>query len=159
MESPTPEGKLNKSGGINLTAIVIAIVICAAGLGALLILKDKPAAGNTAASSSTPHKSDYAPKPDVPAFITWRETKLTGQTQVARIWAKGDGQLPLRVLIQIESAVSGERKSKEIVLERSHTEEPFEIGFLEGHEFVPGDKISVVHKDYSPVTSTCKSLK
>ena len=34
MESPTPEGKSNKSGGINLTAVVIAVILCAAGLGA-----------------------------------------------------------------------------------------------------------------------------
>jgi len=159
MESPTPEGKSNKSGGINLTAVVIAVILCAAGLGALFILKEKPVVGNASASPAKTQKSEYVPPPDVPAFITWRETKLSGQTQVARIWAKGDGQLPLRVMLQIESSFSGEKKLKQVVLERIHTEEPLEIGFLEGHEFVPGDKISVGHKDYSPVTSVCKPLK
>ena len=158
MESPTPEGKSNKSGGINLTAVVIAVILCAAGLGALFILKGNPEAGSASASAGV-RKSDYVPKPDVPTFITWRETKMFGQTQVARIWAKADGQLPLRVVVQVESSVSGEKKLREIVLERSHTEQPYEIGFVQGHEFVPGDKISVGHKDYSPVTSVCKPLK
>lgn len=155
MENPTP----NKSGGINLTAVIIAVIVCVAGLAALYILNGKPGEGTAAAAPATSQKIAYVPKPDVPAFITWRETKLTGQTQVARIWAKGDGQLPLRVMVQIESSVSGETKSKQLVLERIHTEEPLEIGFLEGHEFVPGDKITVGHKDYTSVSSICKPLK
>jgi len=45
MENPTP----NKSGGINLTAVIIAVILCAAGLGALFILKEKPVVGNASA--------------------------------------------------------------------------------------------------------------
>jgi hypothetical protein len=62
-------------------------------------------------------------------------------------------------MIQVESSVSGEKKVKEIVLERSHIEDPLEIGFLEGYQFVPGDKLSIGHRDYSYVMSTCKPIK
>jgi hypothetical protein len=153
--TPTPESKpeATKSGGVNLTAVIIAVVVCVTLLAAMFMLQGKSAAPDT------PARSIVASKPEVPAFITWRETKLSGQTQVARIWAKPDGELPLRVLIQIESSVSGEKKVKEVVLERRHTEDPLELGFLEGHTFVPGDRLSVGHRDYTTVTSTCKARK
>ena len=152
---PPPESKLNsaKSGGVNWSVVIVALVVCATLLVALFVMQAKPG------ESGQPSRRIIASKPDVPAFITWRETKLPGQTQVARIWAKPDGQLPLRVLVQVESSVSGDKKAKEVVLERSNVEEPLEIGFLEGHTFVPGDKVSVGHRDYSPVTSTCRALK
>jgi hypothetical protein len=153
--TPPPESKPEaaKSGGVNLTAVIIAIVVCVTLLAAMFMVQGKSAAPDT------PARSIVASKAEVPAFITWRETKLSGQTQVARIWAKPDGELPLRVLIQIESSVSGEKKVREVVLERRHTEDPLELGFLEGHTFVPGDRLSVGHRDYSTVTSTCKARK
>ena len=147
--TPPPDGKTKAS--VNLTAIIITIVICTTGLIALFFSQSK--IGPNGGSSL------IALKPEVPAFISWRETKLPGQTQVARIWAKPEGQFPLRVIVQVESAVSAEKKLKEVILERRHIEDPFELGFLEGHGFVPGDKISVGHKDFSPVSSTCKPLK
>ncbi len=153
--TPTPpEGKLNsgKSGGVNLTVVIVAIVVCASALVCVALFT----VGRQGGSSGT---SAFSAKPEIPAFITWRETKMPGQTQVARIWCKPDGQFPLRVLVQVESSVSGERRVKEMVLERRNIEEPQEIGFLEGHTFVPGDKITVGHRDYSSVSSTCKPLK
>jgi hypothetical protein len=63
------------------------------------------------------------------------------------------------VIVQVESSVDGEKKLKEIVLEKRHVEDPLELGMLEGHQFVPGDKLSVGHRDYSYVTSACKPLK
>lgn len=151
--TPTPQSNPAKSGGLNVTVVVVAVIVCATILGAIFIL------GGRNGEPGQPGRSIIASKPEVPAFITWRETKLPGQTQVARIWAKPDGQLPLRVMVQVESSVSGDKKVKEVVLERSNVEEPLEIGFLEGHTFVPGDKVSVGHRDYSPVTSTCRALK
>ena len=151
--TPTPQGNPAKSGGLNVTVVVVALIVCATILGALFIL------GGKSGEPGQPSRSIIASKPEIPAFITWRETKLPGQTQVARIWAKPEGQLPLRVMVQVESSVSGEKKVQEVVLERSNVEEPLEIGFLEGHTFVPGDKVSVSHRDYSSVTSTCKALK
>jgi hypothetical protein len=152
---PATETRLNsgKRGGVNLTVIIVAVVLCATLLGALAILKNKPETKTVSA------QTEVAPKPEVPAFITWRETKMPGQTQVARIWAKTDGQFPMRVWVQVESSVSGSKKVKEVVLERSNVERPLELGFLEGHTFVPGDKVSVGHQDYSPTSSTCKPLK
>lgn len=134
-------------------AVIIAVVASVTLLGAMFMMQGKTA------GSDAPGRSILTAKPDIPVFITWRETKLSGQTQVARVWAKPEGELPLRVLIQIESSVSGEKKIKEVVLERRHTEDPLELGFLEGHTFVPGDKLSVGHRDYSPVTATCKAPK
>lgn len=150
---PEPKPAAAKSGGVNLTAVIIAVVVCVTLLAAMFMMQGKSAAPDA------PARSIVAAKPDVPVFITWRETKLSGQTQVARVWAKPEGELPLRVLIQIESSVSGEKKVKEVVLERRHTEDPLELGFLEGHTFVPGDRLSVGHRDYSPVTATCKAPK
>lgn len=157
MDTPPPlEPKpvVAKSGGVNLTAVIIAVVVCFTLLAAIFLLMQ-----GRSAEPGAPTRSTIAAKPEVPVFVTWRETKLSGQTQVARIWVKPDGQLPLRVMMQIESSVSGEKRAKELVLERKHIEEPYEIGFIEGHSFVPGDKISISHRDYSNVVSTCKSLK
>lgn len=147
----TPSMSGNPKAGVNVTAIIIAVVVCATLLAAVYLLQGKPAAGGG--------PSVVAAKPELPVFITWRETKLPGQTQVARIWVKPEAQLPLRVIVQVESSVDGEKKIKEVVLEKSNVEEPFELGVLEGHQFVPGDKLSVGHRDYSYVTSACKSLK
>lgn len=142
-----------KSGSVNWTIIAAVGLVCATILAVLFVTQQK------GASADYPNPIKEARKPDVPVFITWRETKLPGQTQVARIWAKPEGQLPLRVMVQVESSVSGNKKVKEVVLERDHIEKPLELGFLEGHTFVPGDIISVGHRDYSPVVSTCKSRK
>ena len=151
---PSPESKLNsgKSGGVNLTVVIVAIVVCVSALACVALFT----IGRQGTSS---RGSAASAKPEIPAFITWRETKLPGQTQVARIWGKPDGQFPLRVIVQVESSVSGERREQETVLERRNIEEPLEIGFLQGHTFVPGDRISVGHRDYSPISSTCKPLK
>ncbi len=147
----TPSTSGNPKSGVNVTAVIIAVVVCATLLAAVYLLQGKSAAGSG--------PSILAAKPELPVFITWRETKLPGQTQVARIWAKPDAQLPLRVIVQVESSVDGEKKLKEIVLEKRHVEDPLELGMLEGHQFVPGDKLSVGHRDYSYVTSAFKPLK
>ena len=154
MENTPPKSNLNsgKSGGVNLTVVIVAVVICVSALACVALFTIGRAGGPVTSSA-------FSGKPEMPAFITWRETKMPGQTQVARIWCKPDGQFPLRVLVQVESSVSGERRAKEMVLERRNIEEPQEIGFLEGHTFVPGDKITVGHRDYSSVSSTCKPLK
>ncbi len=147
----TPASSGNPKSGVNVTAVIIAAIVCAALLGAVYLLQGKSEAGAGPAI--------VAAKPELPVFITWRETKLPGQTQVARIWVKPEAQLPLRVIVQVESSVDGQKKLKEIVLEKSNIEEPLELGVLQGHQFVPGDKLSVGHRDYSYVTSACKSLK
>ncbi len=94
-------------------------------------------------------------KPLVPVSISWRETKLTGNTQVARITPRADAPLPLRVAVEITVQATGARKTDEWILERSHLKEPKEIGLLEGHRFVPGDTLTIRHQDYAPLTSTC----
>jgi hypothetical protein len=147
----TPSTSGNPKSGVNVTAIIIAAIVCATLLGAVYLLQAKSEAGTG--------PSIVAAKPELPVFITWRETKLPGQTQVARIWVKPEAQLPLRVIVQVESSVDGDKKIKEIVLEKDNIEEPFELGVLQGHQFVPGDKLSVGHRDYAYVTSACKSLK
>jgi hypothetical protein len=146
MEPPAPSS--NSGPKLNLTAIAIAGLACLTLLVLALLF-----AGRSGGSSIV------SSRPELPVFITWRETKMPGQTQVARIWAKPEAQLPLRVIVQIESSVTGDKKAKEIVLERRHIEDPWELGWLEGHTFVPGDTISVGHKDFAPVRSTCRPLR
>ncbi len=102
--------------------------------------------------------SSLFPKPPLPVSISWRETKLPGSTQVARLRPLATASLPLRVTVEVTSSSSGERKTKEWILERIHSENPREIGLLEGYQFVPGDIITVRHKDYAPVTATCGVL-
>lgn len=102
------------------------------------------------------HRDRTAPaKPGVPVSISWRETKLPGNTLVARITPQGDAPLPLRVAVEITVQATGARKTDEWILERRHLKEPKEIGLLEGHRFVPGDTLTIRHQDYVPVTATC----
>jgi hypothetical protein len=96
-------------------------------------------------------------KPEIPVRIAWRETKLPGNTQIARITPRADAPLPLRVSVEITVQATGARKTDEWILERSHLKEPKEIGLLEGHRFVPGDTITIRHQDYTPLTATCQA--
>jgi hypothetical protein len=99
-------------------------------------------------------------KSEIPLYVSWRETKLAGHTQVAMIWPKSEAKLPLRVTVEIEVSSTGNRLYKEIIIESRHTsKEPFEFGFFEGHKFVPGDRIKLIHKDYSTLESMCSSNK
>ena len=147
--TPSPSG--NPKPVVNVTAIIIAVIACATLLAVAYVLQGRSEAGVGPAAS--------AAKPELPVFITWRETKLPGETQVARIWVKSEARLPLRVIVQVESSVDREKKRNEFVLEKTNIEEPLELGVLEGHQFVPGDKLSVGHRDYASVTSACKPLK
>ncbi len=148
---PSPVTPPTSTSKINLTAIAIAGLVCLTLLVGVLLLAGKSSGAGVGAMVSA--------RPELPVFVTWRETKLPGQTQVARIWAKPDAQLPLRVVVQVDVSVTGAQKAKEIVLERRNVDEPWELGLFEGHEFVPGDRITIGHKDFSAVSSTCKSLK
>ncbi len=102
--------------------------------------------------------SSLLSKPPLPVSISWRETKLAGNTQVARLRPLAGAPLPLRVTVEVTASSSGERKTEDWILERSHMESPKEIGLLEGHRFVPGDTITIRHQDYAPVTATCRVL-
>jgi|GEM_PF-6191566 len=96
-------------------------------------------------------------KPSIPVLIIWRETRLPGNTQVARITPKADAPFPIRVMVEVRVSASGQKKTQEALLERFHVESPLEIGVLEGHQFVPGDTITIQHRGYRPVTATCGS--
>jgi hypothetical protein len=98
-------------------------------------------------------------KPPLPVTITWRETKVPGSsTQVAQLRPTGEAPLPLRVTVEIKAQSSGQVKTEDWILEKMHLKVPKEFGMLEGHRFVPGDTITVRHKDYATLTETCKAL-
>ena len=115
------------------------------------------AAGLAVLTWNRPAEAPPATKPPLPVSIAWRETKLPGNTQVARITPQAAALLPLRVSVEITIQATGVRRTDEWILERSHLKEPKEIGLLEGHRFVPGDSLTIRHQDYASVTSTCQA--
>lgn len=139
----------NTKTGINYTLIMIVALVCASFLFGLSLVSGKNS--NTSAGFGVL-------KSDLPLFISWRETVLPGHTQVAMIWPKDEAKLPLRITFEIEDSSTGKRYRGETVIEKFHTAKaPFEIGLLEGHQFVPGDRLILSHKDYSKIESTCAS--
>jgi len=68
-----------------------------------------------------------------------------------------NSSIPIRVMVEVRVSASSQKKTQEALLERFHVESPLEIGVLEGHQFVPGDTITIQHRGYRPVTATCGS--
>jgi len=137
----------NSKSGINFTLIIIVALVCATALIGLQFL-----------GSSKPGQSTGFGiiKSEVPAYISWRETMMPGRTQVAMIWPKSGAKLPLRLMLEIEVSSTGNKLRKEILVDTYHTAKaPLEIGFLEGYQFVPGDRLTLSHKDYSSLESVC----
>lgn len=147
METNSQNGKSE----INYTLIIIVALVCLTALFGITVLGSK----------NTDSKTGFnVLKSEIPLYISWRETQMPGHTQVAMIWPKPEANLPLRITVEIEVSSTGKRLYKEIIIETRHTsKEPFEIGFLEGHQFVPGDRIKLIHKDYSSLESMCSSNK
>jgi hypothetical protein len=148
METNSQNGKSE----INYTLIIIVALVCLTAFFGITVLGSK----------NTDSKTGFNMlKSELPLYISWRETKWPGEhTQVAMIWPKSEAKLPLRLTVQIENSATGEIKSYELIIDKSYTsKEPFEFGRLQGHRFVPGDKIKLMHKDYSSLESMCSSNK
>ena len=144
METNSQNGK----SGINFTLIIIVALVCLTALFGITVLGSK----------NTDSKNGFnVLKPEIPVYISWRETMWPGEhTQVAMIWPKSEAKLPLRLTVEIDNSATGELKMYEIILDKFHTgKEPFEFGRFQGHKFVPGDRIRLVHKDYSSLVSVC----
>lgn len=137
---------------VNWTAIAIVAIVCAA----IVFMYSRSEQAGSSTASSAPI---FAMKPELPAFITWRETLLPGQTQVARIFPKSDAPLPMQVNIKVTRSVDGKVIELIKTLETFNVESALEIGGLEGHQFVSGDTIEVFHSKYSSIKSECKPLK
>jgi hypothetical protein len=147
METP-PQ---NNKPSINFTLIIIVVIFCTSALFGLYLLR-----GN----SNQKTVGFNVLRQELPLYISWRETKMPGHTQVAMIWPKAEAPLPLRVVVEIEDSSTGKLYGKEIIIESYHTaKEPLEIGWLEGHQFVPGDKITLRNKNYSSIESMCANKK
>lgn len=144
METNSQNGK----SGINFNLIIIVALVCLTALFGITVLGSK----------NTDSKTGFnVLKSEIPVYLSWRETMWPGEhTQVAMIWPKSEAKLPLRLTVEIENSTTGELKMYEIILDKLHTgKEPFEFGRLQGHKFVPGDRIRLVHKDYSSLVSVC----
>jgi hypothetical protein len=139
----------NNNSGINFNLIIIVALVCATALIGFLFM------GGSKSGQST---GFGIMKSEVPVYISWRETMLPGHTQVAQIWPKNGAKLPLRLTLEIEVSSTGNKLHQEILVDTYHTaKEPLEIGFLEGYQFVPGDRLTLSHKDFSSIESTCQS--
>jgi hypothetical protein len=139
----------NNKSGINFTLIIIVALVCATALIGFLIM---------GGSKSGPSTGFGIMKSEVPVYISWRETQLFGHTQVAVIWPKSGAKLPLRLTLEIEVSSTGNKLRKEILIDTNHTAKaPLEIGILEGYQFVPGDRLTLSHRDFSSIESTCQS--
>lgn len=149
MDNTNPQ---SSKGTVNWTIIVVVALVCATAAYMFNRSEQTPGAPATAARL-------FVSKPELPAFITWRETLLPGQTQVARIFPKSDAPLPMQVNIKVTRSVDGKVVELLRTLETSNVESALEIGTLEGHQFVPGDSIEVSHAKYSSIKSECKQLK
>jgi hypothetical protein len=143
METNSQNGK----SGINFTLIIIVALVCATALIGFLLM---------GGSKSGQSAGFGIIKSEVPVYISWRETMMPGHTQVAMIWPKSGAKLPLRLTLEIEVSSTGNKLQKEILVDTYHTaKEPLEIGFFEGYQFVPGDRLKLSHKDYSSLESVC----
>jgi hypothetical protein len=139
----------NNKPGINFTLIIIVALVCVTALVGLILLK-----GGTSAKNTTFNVL----KSEVPVFISWRETKMAGHTQVALIWPKLEAQLPLRLTCVIEVSSTGKKYEREVIVESFHTgKEPLEVGGWLDHHFVPGDRIILSHRNYLNLESTCSA--
>ena len=103
-------------------------------------------------------KSDA--RPPLPFFVVFKETGAwRGHWKVANIWAKPEATLPIKLEVEVESSVDGATKTWIFYFDQHTVDKPVEFGLSllgASHQFVVGDKLTLRHRDFAPITVICK---
>lgn len=141
MESPNPAPK----SSLNLTVIIVVALALLAGLAAIYILSSRTGGEGARIVSLS--------KPPLPLALTWRETLGFGKTQVAVIHGKND--VPLGLIIEVTRSADGKVQRIQATLEPKGVLEVGSLQLPDSNNFVPGDRISIRHNNYSNYDEVC----